>query len=136
MKALVDSIQGKSREESAGWATKGPREVHGLSCDARKEDQVKTLISKVETSIGPIQICIHNIGANVYFPLHDTTSRVYFKVWEMVAFSAFIVGREVSKKMVGRKEGTIIFTGATASVRGTSGFSAFSGGMTAKRSLA
>ena len=58
------------------------------------------------------------------------------KCWEMVAMSAFLFGREVGKRMVTRERGTIIFTGATASLRGRSGFAAFSGAMMGKRSLA
>ena len=78
---------------------------------------------------------MHNIGANVNFSVLDTTSRVYFKVWEMCAMSAFLVGREVAQRMLARNRGTIMFTGATASTRGAAGFSAFSGAMHAKRSL-
>ena len=53
----------------------------------------------------------------------------------MCAMSAFLVGKEVSRRMLTRNRGTIIFTGATASTRGAAGFSAFSGAMHAKRSL-
>ena len=53
----------------------------------------------------------------------------------MVALTAFLVGREVASKMITRNRGTIIFTGATASVKGSAGYSAFSGAMHSKRSL-
>jgi NAD(P)-dependent dehydrogenase (short-subunit alcohol dehydrogenase family) len=107
-----------------------------FSCDARIEEQVVSTVNEIEENVGPISVCVHNIGANVKFNVAETTPRVYRKVWEMVAFSAFLVGKEVSKRMVDRGEGTIIFTGATASTRGGSGFSAFSGAMQAKRALA
>ena len=51
-------------------------------------------------------------------------------------FAGFLTGREAAKAMVPRAKGTIIFTGATASIRGASGFSAFSGAKFALRSLA
>ena len=79
---------------------------------------------------------IFNIGANVMFPITETTARVYTKVWEMAAFAGFLTGREAARRMLPRKRGTIIFTGATASVRGREGFSAFAGAKHALRALA
>ena len=110
--------------------------AHVFASDARKEEAVIELVETIESTIGPIEVCVHNIGANVKFDIGETTSRVYYKVWEMAAFSSFLVGREVSQKMVARSRGTIIFTGATASVRGAAGFAAFSSAMHGKRALA
>ena len=70
------------------------------------------------------------------FPIRETTARIYFKVWEMACFAGFLMGREVAKAMVPRGRGTILFTGATASVRGGAGFSAFAGAKHALRALA
>ncbi len=111
-------------------------EAHGFGSDARIEEEVVALFEKIETEIAPLEAVIFNIGANVNFPIRETTSRVYRKVWEMAAFAGFLAGREAAKVMVPRKRGTIIFTGATASIRGASGFSAFSGAKFALRSLA
>lgn len=111
-------------------------EAHGFGLDARVEEEVVALFEKIETEIAPLEAVVFNIGANVNFPIRETTSRVYRKVWEMAAFAGFLAGREAAKVMVPRKRGTIIFTGATASIRGGSGFSAFSGAKFALRSLA
>lgn len=111
-------------------------EAHGFGSDARVEEEVVALFAKIETEIAPLEAVVFNIGANVNFPIRETTSRVYRKVWEMAAFAGFLAGREAAKVMVPRKRGTIIFTGATASIRGASGFSAFSGAKFALRSLA
>jgi NAD(P)-dependent dehydrogenase (short-subunit alcohol dehydrogenase family) len=111
-------------------------EAVGLACDARKEDQMTALFEKVEQDLGPIEVCVFNIGANVRFSILETTARVYFKVWEMAAFSGFLAGREAARHMVSRARGTILFTGATASLRGKEGFSAFAGAKAALRSLA
>jgi len=113
-----------------------PGQAHGYGTDARVEEEVCALVDLVEATHGPIEVFVHNIGANVKFDLAKTTSRVYRKVWEMAALSAFLSGREVGTRMAQRRRGTMIFTGATASVRGSAGFSAFSGAMFAKRSLA
>ncbi len=94
------------------------------------------LVAEIERDIGPIEAAVFNIGANVRFSIGETTARVYRKVWEMAAFSGFLMGREASRPMVARGRGTIIFTGATASLRGGSGFSAFAGAKFALRALA
>lgn len=110
--------------------------VFPFGADARLEEVVVDLIDCIEADIGPIRVAVHNIGANVRFGIRETTARVYRKVWEMCAFSAFLVGREAARVMVPRGEGTILFTGATASVRGAAGFAAFAGGKHAVRALA
>lgn len=94
------------------------------------------LFAHIEKDIGPIEVVVFNIGGNVHFSLLDTTERVYRKVWEMGALSGFLTGREAAKVMIPREKGTIIFTGATASVRGAKGFSAFASAKFALRALA
>ncbi|MGB5092738.1 MAG: SDR family oxidoreductase [Parvibaculum sp.] len=103
--------------------------------DAREEDQVAALFETIERDIAPIEIAVFNIGANVNFPITETTSRVYRKVWEMAAFGGFLMGRESARVMTPRGRGTIIFTGATASLRGGKGFAAFAGAKFALRAL-
>jgi NAD(P)-dependent dehydrogenase (short-subunit alcohol dehydrogenase family) len=110
--------------------------VHAFGSDARREEQVAALIEEIERDIGPIEVAVYNIGGNVKFPLTETTTRVYFKVWEMCALGGFLMGREVAKHMLARQRGTILFTGATASMRGGSGFAAFAAGKHALRATA
>lgn len=111
-------------------------EARAFPADARDEDAMITLVETVEREAGPIDVAVFNIGANVRFAVTDTSVQVYRKVWEMAAFAGFLMGREVAKRMVERQRGTIIFTGATASLRGGDGFSAFSGAKAALRMLA
>lgn len=110
--------------------------AHAFGCDARSEEQMVALFSDIERDIGPIEVVVFNIGANVRFSITETTERVYRKVWEMAALSGFLTGREAAKAMLPRGRGTIIFTGATASLRGGNGFSAFAGAKFALRALA
>ncbi len=110
--------------------------AHPFGVDARKEEEMVALIERVEGEVGPIEVAVFNIGANVSFPVTETTSRVYYKVWEMACFAGFLMGREVAKRMVPRRRGTILFTGATASVRGGAGFAAFAGAKFGLRALA
>lgn len=111
-------------------------EAHGFACDARKEDDVIALIEEIEDQIGPIEAFVFNIGANVPCSILEETARKYFKIWEMACFSGFLNAREVAKRMVRRQRGTILFTGATAGLRGASGFAAFAGAKHGIRALA
>jgi NAD(P)-dependent dehydrogenase (short-subunit alcohol dehydrogenase family) len=110
--------------------------AHAFGCDARKEDDLVALVQGIERDIAPIEVAVVNIGANVRFDVVDTTERVYRKVWEMAALAGFLTGREVARAMRPRGRGTIIFTGATASLRGAAGFCAFAGAKHALRALA
>lgn len=110
--------------------------ARAFGSDARREEEVVSLFATIEREIGPIEVVSFNIGGNVRFSIRETTTRVYTKVWEMCALSGFLAGREAAKVMVPRGRGTILFTGATASVRGGSGYSAFAGGKHALRALA
>jgi NAD(P)-dependent dehydrogenase (short-subunit alcohol dehydrogenase family) len=110
--------------------------ARAFGSDARKEEEMVALIDTIEREVGEIRVAVYNIGANVNFPIRETTSRVFFKVWEMACFGGFLMGREVAKKMVPRGHGSILFTGATASMRGRSGFAAFASGKAALRAVA
>lgn len=110
--------------------------ARAFGSDARKEDEMIALIDTIEREVGEIEVAVYNIGANVNFPIRETTARVFFKVWEMACFGGFLMGREAAKRMVPRGGGTILFTGATASVRGGSGYSAFAAGKHALRAVA
>ncbi|RON48263.1 SDR family oxidoreductase [Pseudomonas frederiksbergensis] len=111
-------------------------EAHGFACDARKEEDVIALVEQIETEIGPIEAFVFNIGANVPCSILEETARKYFKIWEMACFSGFLNAREVAKRMAKRQRGTILFTGATAGMRGAAGFAAFAGAKHGIRALA
>jgi NAD(P)-dependent dehydrogenase (short-subunit alcohol dehydrogenase family) len=114
--------------------------AHGFASDARQEEEVVALIEQIETTIGAIEVLVFNIGANVPTSILEETARKYFKVWEMACFGGFLNAREVARRMVAREgdghKGTIVFTGATASLRGGANFAAFAGAKHALRALA
>lgn len=113
---------------------------HAFGSDARKEDAVVALVGQIEADIGAIEVLVFNIGANAPSSILEESARRYFKLWEMGCFSGFLNGREVARRMVTRaapeRRQTIIFTGATASLRGGAGFAAFAGAKHALRALA
>lgn len=109
--------------------------VFGRSLDARDEDDVTAFLQEAEAE-APLEVCIFNIGANVNFPILETTSRVFRKVWEMACFAGFLSAREAARHMLPRGRGSIFLTGATAGMRGGVGFAAFASAKFGLRALA
>lgn len=109
--------------------------IFGRSLDARKEDDITAFLNEAERK-APLEVCIFNIGANVNFPLVETTERVFRKVWEMACYSGFLTAREAARLMLPRERGCIFFTGATASLRGGVGYAAFASAKFGLRAVA
>jgi NAD(P)-dependent dehydrogenase (short-subunit alcohol dehydrogenase family) len=110
--------------------------AHAYGVDARSEEEMAALFAAIERDVGPLEVVVFNIGANVRFGIRETTARVFTKVWEMACFAGFLAGREAANVMVPRGRGTILFTGATASVRGRDGFAAFAAAKHGLRAVA
>src|SRR5712672_4198745 len=123
-RALVDELN------AAGY------DVRAFSTDARDEKSVQKLFEQVEKEAGPIDVCLFKAGANVGKPLLETTERLFFRAWQLACYAGFLVGREAAGYMVPRGRGTILFTGATASLRGGKGFAAFSAAKFGLRAVA
>ena len=124
LQALCEGI-----EEQGGVA-------RGFEVDARREEAVGELFEQVESEMGAIEVAVFNPGANINIPIREMPSSKFFKVWEMACFAGFLVGREAARRMVPRQQGTVIFTGATASLRGGPGFAAFASAKAGLRAIA
>src|SRR5947207_6148746 len=105
------------------------------SLDARREEQIAAFLADAD-ALAPLEVCIFNIGANVNFPLVETTERVFRKVWEMACYAGFLTAREAARLMLARGGGNIFFTGATASRRGRAGYAAFASAKFGLRAVA
>jgi len=99
--------------------------ARAVSTDVRNEEAVQALFAQVEAELGPVEVCLFNAGANIKAALIETSGRLFFKAWELACYAGFLTGREAARYMVPRGRGTILFTGATASLRGGSGYAAF-----------
>ncbi len=110
-------------------------QIFAWSLDARKEADITAFLQDADKQ-APLEVCIFNIGANVNFPLLETTERVFRKVWEMACYSGFLAGREAARLMLPRGRGCIFFTGATASLRGGIGYTAFASAKFGLRAVA
>ena len=124
LQPLIDSIRAEGGQ------------AYGYGSDARKEEDVAALFAQIEAEHGPVEVMVFNIGANVPSSILEETARKYFKVWEMACFSGFLNGQAAARRMVARGRGTILFTGATAALRGSANFAAFAGAKHALRALA
>ena len=112
------------------------QDARAFGVDARQEADMIALVDRIEAEIGPLEIVVFNIGANVRFDLTQTTAQVFSKVWEMACFAGFLTAREAARVMTPRGQGTILFTGASASLRGKEGFSAFASAKAGLRAVA
>ena len=127
----LDALQALADEIKAEGGT-----AHAYGVDARLEEEMVALFDTIERDVGPLEVVVFNIGANVRFGIRETTARVFTKVWEMACFAGFLAGREAARVMVPRGRGSILFTGATASVRGRDGFAAFAAAKHGLRAVA
>jgi NAD(P)-dependent dehydrogenase (short-subunit alcohol dehydrogenase family) len=109
--------------------------IVGRQLDARIELDVAAFLRDAD-AVAPLEICVFNIGANVNFPLLETTGRVFRKVWELACYAGFLAGREAARLMLPRGRGAIFFTGATASLRGGTGYAAFASAKFGLRAVA
>jgi len=111
-------------------------DIRAFSVDARNEAEVQGLFARVEAEVGPVEVCLFNAGSNVNKPLLETTEKLFFKAWELACYAGFLVGREAARYMVPRARGSILFTGATASIRGGNVFAAFAAAKFCLRAVA
>jgi len=118
----------------AGIEAGGGRVV-GRSLDARNADEIAGFLRDADAA-APLDVCVFNIGANVNYPLLETSERVFRKVWELACYAGFLAGREAARLMLPRGRGSIFFTGATASRRGGAGYAAFASAKFGLRALA
>src|SRR4051812_31116731 len=113
----------------------GGGRIIARALDARKEDEITAFLSDADAH-APLEVCIFNVGANGNFSILENTDRGFRRVWEMACWAVFLAGRESARLMLPRGRGNIFFTGATASLRGGSGFAAFASAKFGLRAVA
>ena len=108
----------------------------GRAVDLRDEEQVVGLFRELAEDLGRIDVAIYNAGAQYRKPMLETTGSTFEKVWRLGCFGAFVFGREAVRHMLPYGQGTVIFTGATASIRGGPQFAAFAAAKFGTRAIA
>ena len=110
--------------------------ARAFGLDATDEAAVASAFEQIEAEIGPVAVAVHNAAGFARSPIAETTVETYRSMWEIAALGGFIVGREAAKRMVPRGEGSILITGATASLKGSANFAAFAAAKFALRATA
>jgi len=100
--------------------------TRGERADLREEAEVIALF----------ELAVFNPGANFRASILETPAEMFEKVWRLGCYAGFLFGREAARRMVPRGRGTILFTGATASMRGSAQFAAFAAAKGALRQVA
>jgi NAD(P)-dependent dehydrogenase (short-subunit alcohol dehydrogenase family) len=103
--------------------------------DATREKDVVSLFDEADVE-GDVELVVYNVGNNVAAPALDTTSELFEGLWRQNALGGFLVGREAARRLAPHQKGTILFTGATASLRARPPFIAFASAKAALRAVA
>lgn len=104
--------------------------------DATVELDVAQLFSQVRLEGYSVDIAAYNVDSNIPAPLLETDTETFTKLWQQNCLGAFFFGKEVIKAMKDRRQGTLFFTGATASLRAKPPFTAFASAKAGLRALA
>jgi NAD(P)-dependent dehydrogenase (short-subunit alcohol dehydrogenase family) len=110
--------------------------VRGYSCDATVGEQVRNVFERVADELGPLSLVVFNVGIWDHGGILDISEELFEQAWRTGCFAGFLVGRAAAASMLNQGGGTIIFSGATGSIRGGAGFAAFASPKFALRALA
>jgi NAD(P)-dependent dehydrogenase (short-subunit alcohol dehydrogenase family) len=119
------SVAAISRKGVAPPSNGNRGSIRGYAADATVAEQVATTFSRIVAEFGPPDLVVFNIGTWDRAAILDIPDELFERAWRTGCFAGFLVGRAAAKAMLPRNTGTIIFTGATGSIRGGSGFAAF-----------
>jgi len=101
------------------------KRVRGFACDATQSSEVSATFARIESELGVPDLVVFNVGTWDRSSILDISEEMFCRAWRIGCLAGFLVGQTAARTMLPRGRGTIIFTGATASIRGGSGFAAF-----------
>lgn len=99
--------------------------VRSYACDATVSEQVAATFATVATDLGVPDLVVFNVGTWDRAGILDISDELFEQAWRTGCFGGFVVGRAAARIMLPRGLGTIVFSGATGSIRGGAGFAAF-----------
>jgi NAD(P)-dependent dehydrogenase (short-subunit alcohol dehydrogenase family) len=111
-------------------------EITHRQCDLTDGNQVFAVIRDIEENIGHISTYIHNLGDFAHAPFLESDSRQFEQLWRVNCLSAYHAAKAVIAEWIDNNGGTIVFVGATASIKGNAEFSAFASSKFALRGMA
>ena len=108
----------------------------GFVCDVKKPAEVEAAFSAVRNELGDVEVLIYNAGSGVFGSIDDVDSGAFEDAWRINALGGLLCAQQVMPAMKAAEAGSIVFIGATASLRGGANFTAFASAKAAQRSLA
>jgi len=126
----------RSRDRLEAMAARAPDRLVAMACDLTDPAQVSATVEETERRLGPLVCAVFNAGAFRPGSILDIAPSDFEHCWRVGAFSGFLIGQSAARRMVARGSGTILFTGATASLRGGANFANLASPKFALRALA
>jgi NAD(P)-dependent dehydrogenase (short-subunit alcohol dehydrogenase family) len=133
LKVIVAGRTLSALEAAATDIEKSGGEAVPLVADATKESDIVALF---DAAGDELDLAIYNAGNNTPGKIIEMGADYFEKAWRVVCFGGFLFGREAVRRMAPKKTGTLLFTGASASLRGRPGFGAFNSAKAGLRTLA
>jgi len=110
--------------------------VTAVVTDATLEQDVERLFAEIQKQAYPLSIAVYNVDSNISAPLLETDSELFTRLWQQNCYGGFLFGKQALNLMQQQGQGTLIFTGATASMRAKPPFTAFATAKAGLRALA
>jgi NAD(P)-dependent dehydrogenase (short-subunit alcohol dehydrogenase family) len=110
--------------------------VTAVVTDATLEQDVERLFAEIQKQAYPLSIAVYNVDSNISAPLLETDSELFTRLWQQNCYGGFLFGKQTLNMMQKQGQGTLIFTGATASLRARPPFTAFAAAKAGLRALA
>ena len=135
--ALCNSLSEKGYEVVGLARSETVKGVSGkcMQCDLTNEKQVFEVIREIEENIGHINAYVHNLGDFAHTPFLESDEKQFQQLWKINCLSAYHAAKAVIAEMIGNSGGTLVFIGATASIKGNAEFSAFASSKFALRGM-
>jgi NAD(P)-dependent dehydrogenase (short-subunit alcohol dehydrogenase family) len=133
LKVIVAGRTRSAIEAVAGNIASAGGEAIPVVADATKETDIVALFDRAGAEL---DLAIYNAGNNTPGRIAEMEGDYFERSWRVACFGGFLFGREAVRRMVPKRAGTILFTGASASLRGRAGFGAFNSAKAGLRALA
>ena len=113
--------------------------AEAVPTDTTREDEVGSLFDRAMSQgagNGPLDLVVFNAGNNQRIDFRETTAAEFEAFWRVGCYGGFLVGREAARRLAPQGRGTVIFTGASGSLRGKPGFAHFAAAKSGLRMIA
>jgi NAD(P)-dependent dehydrogenase (short-subunit alcohol dehydrogenase family) len=136
---LVAGRTAEKVEQVAATIRRQGGHATAIAMDATSEQDVMALFDRAmqaDADSGPADVVVSNSGSNRRMDFRELSAEQFESMWRQACFGGFLMGREAARRLVPLGRGTVIFTGASSSLRGKPGFAHFSAAKAGLRMIA